>query len=133
MMATVPPPEESARAILSFLKLKDVHPNEMVMASQVNRQFLTNGGKAGDYGKGIKYAVERGWLEPLTKDRFRVTPTCGRAGERRVTNRSAATAAYLKGAGTPIWSKPTARRRGGDVHGPEGGGWFGGSMDTVAL
>ena len=75
MMATVPPPEESARAILSFLKLKGVHPNEMVMASQVNQQFLTNGGKAAAYAEGIKYATERGWLEPLTKDRFRLTET----------------------------------------------------------
>lgn len=74
-MATVPTAEESARVILSFFKLKDVHPNEMVMASRVNRQFLTNGGKAGDYAEGIKYAIERGWLEPLTKDRFRLTET----------------------------------------------------------
>ena len=74
-MATVPTAEESARAILSFLKLKDFHPNEMVMASQVNLLFLTNGGKTGDYAEGIKYAIERGWLEPLTKDRFRLTET----------------------------------------------------------
>ena len=38
-MATVPTPEESARAILSFLKLKDVRPDEMLMAAQVNRQI----------------------------------------------------------------------------------------------
>src|SRR6516225_7683957 len=74
-MATVPTPEESARTILSFLKLKDLHPNEMVMASQVNQQFLTNGGKAPAYAEGIEYAIERGWLEPLTKDRFRLTET----------------------------------------------------------
>ena len=74
-MAIVPTSEESARAILSFLKLKDVHPNEMVMANQVNQQFLTNTGKAAAYAEGIKYAIERGWLEPLTKDRFRLTET----------------------------------------------------------
>ena len=74
-MATVPTPEESARAILSFLKLKDVHPNEMVIAGQVSQQFLTNRGKAAVYVAGIKYAIERGWLEPLTKDRFRLTET----------------------------------------------------------
>jgi hypothetical protein len=44
MMAIVPTYEESARAILSFLKLKDVHPNEMVIASQVNQQFCLCGG-----------------------------------------------------------------------------------------
>jgi hypothetical protein len=74
-MATVPTPEESVRAILSFFKLKDVRPNEMLMAGQVNQQFLTNGGKAADYAEGIKYAIERGWLEPLTNNRFRLTET----------------------------------------------------------
>jgi hypothetical protein len=74
-MATVPTPEESGRAILSFFKLKDVRPNEMLMAGQVNQQFLTNGGKAADYAEGIKYAMERGWLEPLTNNRFRLTET----------------------------------------------------------
>ena len=44
----------------------------MVMANQVNQQFLTNTGKAAAYAEGIKYAIERGWLEPLTKDRFRL-------------------------------------------------------------
>jgi hypothetical protein len=52
-MATVTTPEESARAILSFFKLKDVRPNEMLMAGQVNQQFLTNGGKAADYAEGV--------------------------------------------------------------------------------
>src|ERR1700730_14924403 len=73
-MATVPTPE-SARAILSFFKLKDVRPNEMLMAGQVNQEFLTNGGTAADYAEGIKYAIERGWLEPLTNNRFRLTET----------------------------------------------------------
>ena len=82
-MAIVPTSEESARAILSFLKLKDVHPNEMVMANQVNQQFLTNTGKAAAYAEGIKYAIERGWLEPLTKDRFRLTETGFIEMERR--------------------------------------------------
>ena len=44
-MLTVPTPEESARPILSFFKLKDVRPNEMLMAAQVNRQFLIRDGK----------------------------------------------------------------------------------------
>jgi hypothetical protein len=74
-MATVPAPEESARAILSFFKLKDVRANEMLVPGQVNQQFLTNGGKAADYAEGVKYAIERGWLEPLTNNRFRLTET----------------------------------------------------------
>ena len=74
-MATVPAPEESARAILSFFKSKDVRPNEMLVADQVNQQFLANGGKVADYAEGIKYAIARGWLEPLTKNRFRLTET----------------------------------------------------------
>jgi hypothetical protein len=47
----------------------------MFVAGQVNDQFLTNGGKAADYAVGIKYAIERGWLEPLTNNRFRLTET----------------------------------------------------------
>ena len=74
-MASAPAPEESARAILSFFKSKEVRPNEMLVADQVNQQFLANGGKAVDYAEGIKYAVARGWLEPLTKNRFRLTET----------------------------------------------------------
>jgi hypothetical protein len=74
-MVTVPTPEESARAILSFFKLKDIRPNEMLMAGQVNQQFLTNGGRAAVSAEGIKYAMERGWLEPLTNNRFRLTET----------------------------------------------------------
>ena len=67
--------EESTRAILSFFKSKDVRPNEMLIAGQVNQQFLANGGKAADYAEGIKYVIARGWLEPLTNDRFRLTET----------------------------------------------------------
>jgi hypothetical protein len=74
-MATVPTPEESARAILSFFKLKDVRPNVMLMAGQVNQQFLTNGGKEVDYAGAVKYAMEQGWVEPLTNNRFRLTET----------------------------------------------------------
>jgi hypothetical protein len=74
-MGTVSTSEEPARAILSFLKLKDVRPNEILLAGQVNQQFLMHGGKAADYAKGIKYAIERGWLEPLTNNRFRLTET----------------------------------------------------------
>jgi hypothetical protein len=71
----MPTPEVSARAILSFFKLKDVRPNEMLVAGQVNQQFLTNGGQAADYAEGIQYAIERGWLEPLTNNRLRLTET----------------------------------------------------------
>ena len=74
-MAILPTPEESARAILSVFKSKDVRPNEMLMAGQVNLQFLTDGGKGADYAKGVKYAIEQRWLEPLTNHRIRLTET----------------------------------------------------------
>ena len=74
-MAILPTPEESARAILSVFKSKDIRPNEMLIAGQVKRQFLANGGEAADYAEGLKYAVEQGWLEPLTNNRFRLTET----------------------------------------------------------
>jgi hypothetical protein len=71
-MATVPISEE---AILSVFKTKDVRSNEMLIAGQVKQQFLTNGGEAADYAEGLRYAIARGWLEPLTNNRFRLTET----------------------------------------------------------
>jgi hypothetical protein len=47
-MATVSTSEVPALAILFFpflLKSKDVRPNDMLAAGQVNQQFLANGGK----------------------------------------------------------------------------------------
>ena len=92
MVSPAPTPEDLARAIMSLLKLKDVRANEMLVLSQLSQPFLTNGGKATDYAEGIKYAVERGWLEPLTSNRVRLTETgfveMGRfAGQARVTRR----------------------------------------------
>ena len=40
-----------------------------------DRRFLTLGGKGEDYAEGLKYAIAQGWLEPLTKSRFRLTET----------------------------------------------------------
>jgi hypothetical protein len=65
-MATLPTPEESARAILAIFKSKNVRPNAVLMAGQVNLQFLTSGGTAADYKAGLEYACERGWLTPGT-------------------------------------------------------------------
>ncbi len=62
-MATVPTPEDSARAILAIFKSKDVRAGGILMAGQVNLQFLTSGGKAADYEAGGQYAIAHGWIE----------------------------------------------------------------------
>lgn len=74
-MTGTPNPEKSARAILSLFKSKDVRPNEMLVAGQVNEQFLILGGNREEYAEGLKHAIERGWIEPLTNSRFRLTET----------------------------------------------------------
>jgi hypothetical protein len=74
-MTSAPTPEGFARAILSLFKSKDVRSNEMLVAGQVNQQFLMLGGNRDDYTEGLKYAIARGWLEPLTRSRFRLTET----------------------------------------------------------
>ena len=38
----------------------------MLMAGQVNMQFLNEGGKADDYKAGLEYAGSKGWLESGT-------------------------------------------------------------------
>jgi hypothetical protein len=72
-------------------------PDSMLVAGQVNEQFLTNGDKAAGYADGIKYAIERGWLEPLTNNRFRLTETVeighrtrafGRGGSQQIARRT---------------------------------------------
>jgi len=62
-MATLPTPEQSARAILAIFREKSIRPGQILMAGQVNLQFLTSGGTAEDYGAGLTYAGERNWLE----------------------------------------------------------------------
>jgi hypothetical protein len=61
-VATLPTPEDSARAILAIFKAHNMRPNGMLMVGQVNTQFLTNGGKAADYAAGLQYAVHKDWL-----------------------------------------------------------------------
>jgi hypothetical protein len=65
-MATLPTPEESAKAILAIFKSKNVRAGAILMAGQVNMEFLNDGGKASDYSSGLQYAIDKGWLEHAT-------------------------------------------------------------------
>lgn len=63
-MATLPTPEESARAILSIFQAHGCRSGEALMAGAVNTQFLTGTkGRSEDYVAGLQYAGEHGWLE----------------------------------------------------------------------
>jgi len=63
-MATLPTPEESARAILAIFSSPNSRPGHTLMAGHVNIAFQKAGGTAAEFGAGIKYAVETvGWLE----------------------------------------------------------------------
>jgi hypothetical protein len=72
-MATLPTPEESARAILAIFKSKNARPGEVLIAGHVKMKFLTSGGRADDYAAGLKLAGEKGWLEPGPSDSIRLT------------------------------------------------------------
>jgi hypothetical protein len=62
-MATLPTPEQSARAILAIFKLHNIRPGRVLMAGRVNMAFLTGRRTAAEYAEGLKYAEEKGWLE----------------------------------------------------------------------
>ncbi len=65
-MATVPTPEDSARAILAIFASKGLRAGGALNPGQVNLQFLTNGGTAADYQAGGQYAKDHGWIEIST-------------------------------------------------------------------
>jgi TPP-dependent 2-oxoacid decarboxylase len=62
-MATLPTPEESARAILAIFALQNSRPDDVLMAEQGNFAFRQAGGTAAEFQAGLEYAVQNGWLE----------------------------------------------------------------------
>jgi hypothetical protein len=62
-MATLPTPEESARATLAIFKAKGMRPGGILQKAQVHLQFTLDGGKTTDFTAGLKYAVDAGWIE----------------------------------------------------------------------
>jgi hypothetical protein len=62
-MATLPTPEESARAILAIFALNNSRPDDVLMAGQGEFAFRQAGGTAAEFQAGLEYAVQNGWLE----------------------------------------------------------------------
>jgi hypothetical protein len=62
-MATLPTPEESARAILAIFAVDNSRPDHVLMAGGVNFAFRQAGGMAEEFQAGLEYAVQNGWLE----------------------------------------------------------------------
>ena len=74
MMATLPTPEESARAILAIFAKHNLRAGDLMMAGQLNMLFLTGAGKGADYVAGLQYAFENDWLKQ-TGTTFALTDT----------------------------------------------------------
>jgi hypothetical protein len=62
-MATLPTPEESARAILTIIAFHNSRPDDVLVAEQINFAFRQAGGSAAEFQAGLEYAVQNGWLE----------------------------------------------------------------------
>jgi hypothetical protein len=63
-------PEQSARAILEIFKFQNCYAGDPLEISYIKTQFLENHGSAADYGAGLMYAEDNGWLEvtPAARD-----------------------------------------------------------------
>jgi hypothetical protein len=72
-MATPPTAEDFARAILAIFQSHSIRAGQVLMAHQVNLQFLTDGRTAADYATGLGYALEHGWLEDGSGNTLRLT------------------------------------------------------------
>ena len=62
-MATLPTPEESARAILAIFAVDNSRPDDVLIAGGVKFAFRQAGGMAEEFQAGLEYAVQNGWLE----------------------------------------------------------------------
>lgn len=62
-MASVPTPEESAKRILAIFRRDNVKTGEVMMAGAVNAKFLTESGTAPQYEEGMKFALDKKWIE----------------------------------------------------------------------
>jgi hypothetical protein len=75
-MASVPTSEESAKLILEIFKRHNVKAGQILMAGALNIEFLKGGSTAAEYEGGMKFALEKKWIEiepnmiRLTQDGF---------------------------------------------------------------
>ena len=72
-MATLPTPEESARAILAIFAVDNSRPDDVLIAGGVNFAFRQAGGMAEEFQAGLEYAVQNGWLEIGENDTIKLT------------------------------------------------------------
>ena len=73
-MATLPMPEESARAILGIFKATNSRPGDALMVEQANFAFQQAGGTTAEFTAGLEYAVEIvHWVEIGQNNTIRLT------------------------------------------------------------
>ncbi|MET4487664.1 hypothetical protein [Bradyrhizobium sp. LA7.1] len=57
-------PEAAARKLIELAKGIEAVQDGRIHIEKINAPFLfTLGGKGGEFGAGIRYAIEKGWLE----------------------------------------------------------------------
>jgi hypothetical protein len=61
------------QGILAIFRSHHIRAGQVLMAHQVNLQFLTDGRTAADYAAGLSYALEHGWLEDGSGNSLRLT------------------------------------------------------------
>lgn len=71
-MATVPTDEECAREILKVFKQSNIRPGESLLLGRL-RAVLLKRGRADDMVRGIQYVIDKGWLERLPGNWFKLT------------------------------------------------------------
>lgn len=73
-MTTTPSPEESARRILAVFKEAAVRPGTIMTQGVFIAPFSEPPWNASDFEQGLKYAIEREWIEPARSHGVRLTP-----------------------------------------------------------
>jgi len=72
-MAGVPTSEDSARHILDTFLHFGCRPGELLLLNSLFSSFLKAPWKPADIPQGMSFAVEKGWVEDLGNNRFKIT------------------------------------------------------------
>jgi hypothetical protein len=62
-MASAPTPKETGKLLLEIFRSRNARPNETLVLESLRAHFLTTGGQAADFQKGIDWLREKGYVE----------------------------------------------------------------------
>jgi hypothetical protein len=84
-MPSVPSAEESAGGILAIFKVMGFRSGAILQRDQVQMQFTVNGGNTAEFGVGLQFGVDNGWLKSPSATTIELTDTgfaeCGKTEE----------------------------------------------------